>query len=204
MEKSNKKPVIGIVGGIGSGKSTVSNEFVKLGCGLVDADKIAHKALDNARIKERIVKLFGNTILDSGGKVDRSKVGKIVFSDSSNLSALNKIIHPFVLAKSQALIEKYNRQESVKAIVLDMPLLAEVGWAERCERVVFVDCPEQIRLQRIKKKPYFDENELKIRENSQISLDNKARLADNIVYNSSDFSALARQVADIFISILNR
>jgi dephospho-CoA kinase len=204
VEKSNKKPVIGIVGGIGSGKSTVSNEFVKLGCGLVDADKIAHKALDNARIKERIVKLFGNTILDSGGKVDRSKVGKIVFSDSSNLSALNKIIHPFVLAKSQALIEKYNRQESVKAIVLDMPLLAEVGWAERCERVVFVDCPEQIRLQRIKKKPYFDENELKIRENSQISLDNKARLADNIVYNSSDFSALARQVADIFISILNR
>jgi dephospho-CoA kinase len=83
-----------------------------------------------------------------------------------------------------------------------MPLLVEIGWAARCNKLIFVDCKEKIRAERAKKMG-FDENQLKIRENFQISLDNKAALADNTVENNSDFSAMVRQVADIFSDIMN-
>jgi dephospho-CoA kinase len=85
--------------------------------------------------------------------------------------------------------------------VLDIPLLAEVGWAKRCDKLIFVDCQRQIRIDRVKKMGVFDENQIKIRENFQISLDKKARLADNVVDNNSDFSALVRQAANIFSHI---
>ena len=81
-----------------------------------------------------------------------------------------------------------------------MPLLVEVGWDRRCDRLIFVDCKQKIRAERAKK-PNFNKNHIKIREKFQISLDNKVSLADNTVENNSDFSALVRQVADIFSDI---
>jgi dephospho-CoA kinase len=116
---------------------------------------------------------------------------------------LNKIIHPFVLKRAKELIKQYNRQRQVKAIVLDMPLLAEVGWAKRCDRLIFVNCNRQKRVDRAKKMGVFDENQIKIRENFQISLDNKAAIADNVIDNNSDFSTLVRQVAEIFSNIVS-
>jgi dephospho-CoA kinase len=192
-----EKPIIGILGGIGSGKSTVAAEFVKLGCKVVDADKIAHELLDKEAVREKIVGLFGRAILNSARKVDRRKLAEVVFADADKLSSLNKTIHPLVLERAEVLIKQYNRENQVKAIVLDMPLLAEVGWAERCDKLIFVDCKRQLRLDRAKKMG-FDENQFKIRENFQISLDNKAGLTDNIIDNNSGFSALAKQVTDIF------
>jgi len=196
-----EKPVIGILGGISSGKSTVAAEFVKLGCKVIDADKIAHELLDEPTVKEKVIGLFGRAILDSAGKTDHRKLAEVVFADADKLSSLNKTIHPLVLERVEALLEQYNRQNQVKAIVLDMPLLAEVGWAGRCKKLIFVDCKRQLRLDRAKKMG-FDENQFKIRENFQISLDNKADLSDNIIDNNSGFLALAKQVADIFSYIV--
>jgi dephospho-CoA kinase len=124
----------------------------------------------------------------------------VVFDDVDKLSSLNEIIHPFVLRRAEELIEQYRRQDQVKAIILDMPLLVEVGWAKRCDRLIFVDCKQELRVARAQKKG-FDKNQLKIRENFQISLDNKVDLADNVVINNSGFSALVRQIADIFSDI---
>jgi len=196
------KPVIGILGGIGSGKSTVAAEFAKLGCKVIDADKIAHKLLDRKTVKEKIVGLFGEAILNSSGKVEHKKLAGVVFASDEKLDSLNGVIHPLVLKHTEELIEQYNQQNQVKAIVLDMPLLVEVGWAKRCDRLIFVDCEQKIRAERAKKRD-FDKNQIKIRENFQISLDNKESLADNVVENNSDFSALVRQVADIFSDIMN-
>ena len=202
--KAGKKPIVGIIGGVGSGKSTVAAEFAKLGCKVVDADKIAHELLEEKVAREQIVGLFGQTILDSAGKIDHRKLGDVVFADADKLSSLNKIIHPLVLRRAEELIKQYNRQNEVKAIVLDMPLLVEVGWARRCDKLIFVDCKRQLRVDRAKKMGVFDENQVKIRENFQISLDNKANLTDNIIDNNSDFSALARQVIDIFSYIMGK
>jgi dephospho-CoA kinase len=196
------KPIIGIMGGIGSGKSTVAAEFAKLGCKVIDADKIAHELLKNDAVKEKIVAFFGRDIVDSKANINRKRLGEIVFADDNKLTMLNGIIHPLVIERVEELIEQYKRQNQIKAVVLDMPLLVEIGWAGRCNELIFVDCKEKIRAERAKKMG-FDENQLKIRENFQISLDNKASLADNTIENNSDFSAMVRQVADIFSDIMN-
>jgi len=198
---TGNKTIIGILGGIGSGKSTVAAEFAKLGCKVIDADKIAHELLDEPAVKAKIVNLFGRAILDSAGKIVREKLAEVVFTDADKLSSINEIIHPIVLQRAEELIKKYNSQNQVKAIILDMPLLVEVGWDKRCNKLIFVNCDQKLRLNRAKKLD-FDKNQVKIRENFQISLDNKANLADNIVENNSDFSALARQVTDIFSYIM--
>ena len=202
MDNTSKKPIIGILGGIASGKSTVAKEFAKLGCKVIDADAIAHELLNNEKIKEKIVALFGREILDLARKIDRKKLAGIAFADADKLLHLNGILHPFVLERAEAMIEQYECQNGVKAIVLDIPLLMEVGWDKRCDRLIFVDCNQKIRVERAKKVG-FDKNKIKIRENFQISLDNKARLADNTIENNSDFSTLVRQVADIFSDILD-
>ncbi len=198
---ARRKPIIGILGGIGSGKSTVAAEFAKLGCAVIDADKIAHELLEQPEVRQGIVSLFGEEILDSAGKTDHKKLSEVVFANAERLLSLNKIIHPLVLKRAEELIGLYKRRAEVKGIVLDIPLLVEVGWADRCDKLIFVDCHRHIRIDRVKKMGIFDENQLKIRENFQISLDKKAKLADNIVDNNSDFSALVRQAANIFSHI---
>jgi len=203
VDNPRKKTIIGILGGIGSGKSTVAAEFAKLGCKVIDADKIAHELLDKPAVKEKMIVSFGQTILDSAGEIDRKKLADIVFADADELSLLNSIVHPLVLARAEQLVEQYNRQPEVAAIVLDIPLLVEAGWAKRCDRLIFVDCKQPLRVNRAKKLGVFDENQLKIRENFQISLDNKVNISDNIIDNNSGFSALARQVADIFSCIMD-
>jgi dephospho-CoA kinase len=198
-----RKPIIGILGGVGSGKSSVAAELAKLGCGLIDADKIAHELLDRQNVKEKVINSFGQAVLDHTGKINRRKLADIVFADGDKLSTLNRIVHPLVLAQAERLIEQYNHQQHVRAIVLDMPLLVEIGWDKRCDRLIFVDCKPQIRLKRAKKMGALGKNQLKIRENFQISLDKKAAIADNTVDNNSGFSALAKQVADIFSYIVD-
>jgi dephospho-CoA kinase len=204
VEKINTKPVIGILGGIGSGKSTTAAEFERLGCGLIDADKIAHELLDEPNIKKKVIEAFGSSILDTDNKINRKKLAEIVFADESKIRQLNSIIHPAVLARAEELIEELNSQPDVKAIVLDMPLLLEVGWEKMCERIIFIDCEAEKRAERSKKKHLFDENQLKIRENLQISLDKKQAIAENTIDNNSELSSLKKQVAEIFSNIVER
>ena len=175
-----------------------------MGCGVIDADKLAGDLLDEDGVREEIVGLFGRGICNSSGNIDRRKLADVVFTDAKKLGLLNNIIHPRVLEESEALIQQYNGQSELKAIVLDMPLLAEVGWEKRCDKLIFVQCDERLRAERAKKNGLLDEDQRRIRENFQISLDNKASLADNTIYNNSDFSELVRQVANIFTSILDR
>jgi dephospho-CoA kinase len=197
-----EKPVIGILGGIGSGKSTVAAEFAKLGCKVIDADEIVHQLLGQPAVKEKVVDVFGRNVLDSSGEIDRRKLAQIVFTDEQMLASLNSIIHPLVLERAQQLMEQFSSQNHVKAIVLDMPLLVEVGWHKKCDTLIFVECEKNLRLERAKKMG-FNEKQVKIRENFQISLDNKAGLADNNIENNSDLSAIAKQVTGIFSYIVS-
>jgi dephospho-CoA kinase len=196
-----KKPIIGILGGIGSGKSTVAELFGQLGCVVIDADKIAHQALEEPEIKQKIVDFFGQKILDTSGQIDRKALADIAFGDKEKLSKLNSIIHPLVLHRCERLLETYTSHAQVKAIVLDMPLLLEAGWQNHCNRLVFVDCKDELRADRAKKIGVFNKNRL-IRENFQISLDNKAKVSDNTIDNNSDLSALVEQVTEIFSNII--
>jgi dephospho-CoA kinase len=196
-----KKPVIGIIGGIASGKSTVAAEFGKLGCAVISADVIAHDLLTEGPVRDQVCELFGREILQSDGRIDRRKLAALVFADRQKLAALNKVIHPRVFQRTEELIAEYNLCPHAKAIVLDMPLLIEVGWADRCDRLIFVKCDRNRRAGRVRRTGFMDEREVEIRENFQISVDKKAELADNTIDNNSDFLTLVRQIQDIFSDI---
>jgi len=204
MFKANKKPIIGILGGICSGKSTVAAEFGKLGCAVIDADRIAHQMLDDKGVRAKITGVFGKEILGDKGKISRPELANMVFGNPGKLKKLTGIIHPLVMAEVEQLIARNNSEPMVKAIVLDIPLLAEVGWEKKCDFLIFVDCKPPLRLERARKTGIFDADKLKVRENLQISLDKKKRIADNIVNNNSDLSGLSKQIAEIFTSILGR
>lgn len=200
--KKNKIPVIGILGGIGSGKSTVAAEFGKLGCEVINADEIAHRKLEEPGIKKQIVEYFGGAVLGIDGRVDHRKLAKAAFAEAGKIKKLNSIVHPVVLAEVEDKIKAIRQAGRAKAIVLDVPLLAETGWDKRCDSLVFVRCDEERRKKRAQKNALFEPEELKKREKFQISLDIKVSIAENTVDNNSDLSALARQVAEIFPKIV--
>jgi dephospho-CoA kinase len=190
------------MGGIASGKSTVAQELAKRGCAVIDADEMAKQFLRNKEVKKQLRRRFGSQIFDAGGRVNRKKLAEKVFADAKAVKAVNAIIHPRVFEKTQELIKKY-QQPSVKAIVLDMPLLAEVGWDKKCDKLIFVRCDAKIRLKRAQKKGIFGENELKKRENFQISLDKKAGIAQYII-ESNDLSEMIRQIGKLFPALISR
>ena len=202
MGKFGIKPVIGVLGGIASGKSAVAAAFEKLGCAVIDADKMAKDLLNEPDVQAKIVDIWGIDILDENKKVDKNKLSRIIFADAKQVDQLTNILHPPVLAQTEKLILKYENQQNTKAIVLDIPLLAEVGWAKRCDVLVFVDTPEQTRHERGSSRG-LDEAQIKAREKFQISLDKKAVLADYILNNNSDLSELGKQVYRIFNSFID-
>ena len=132
--------------------------------------------------------------------------------EKSVLSEIERFNVPFIgvsaisvqAKKTEELIRKYGKNKKFPAIVLDMPLLIEVGWAPRCSRIIFVDCPQTLRYQRIREKGTLSIQDIKMRENFQISLDKKRFQADTIIDNNSDYSTLVRQVVEIFTEIVSR
>jgi len=201
MEK--RKPIIGILGGIGSGKSSVAAAFAALGCGLVDADAIVHELLREEDTIKQLREAFGDGIMCADGVVDREKLALAVFDDIEGVKTVNEIIHPAVLGRCEELITGYNACEDLSAIVLDMPLLLEIGWEKQCDILVFVACNAENRQLRAQIRSINAKNYLKKREKFQISLDKKENIAHYIVDNNSDESAIADQVERIFSIIIN-
>jgi dephospho-CoA kinase len=195
------KPIIGILGGIGSGKSTVAACFAELGCKVIDADAIAHEILDQADISEKLIDRWGTGVLDSNGMVNRDKLAGPVFGSEEALEFLNALVHPRVLERVEAMIKAHRIRSDISGIVLDIPLLMEVGWEKRCDFLIFVNCSEEKRRERIAKNAKIDIEQFKKRENFQISLDKKKEKAHYEVSNNSDKSDMAEQIAQIFSSI---
>ena len=202
MSKLRTNPLIGIVGGIAAGKSCVAAEFGKLGCAVIDADAVAYAVLEDDPVRDEIIRQFGPGALNETGRIDRTKLGNIVFADGEKLAMLNRIIHPRVFQRIEALLARYGHDAGVRAVVLDMPLLFEVGWAQRCDRIVFVHCTQERRWERAKRTRGWTGQEVKNRENFQISLDTKKTLADNTIDNNSEFSTLVRQIKFIFSDVV--
>lgn len=183
-----RKPIIGLAGGIGSGKSTVARMLGELGCVVADSDATARAALHDPAIRRRIVDRWGADVLDGGGEIDRSKLAGIVFADSTQRKALETIMHPWIEARRRELFAA--APGDAPALVIDAPLLFEAGLDAECDTVIFVDAPREVRLERVKAARGWDEAELKRREESQLPLDEKRRRADDILINNGDVGEL--------------
>ncbi len=142
--------VIGLTGGIGSGKSTVAAFLAKLGAAVIDADRVGHEILSrDSEAWQQVVATFGRQILSPDDEIDRSQLGGIVFGNPSALSKLNGIMHPPIGETVAARLKQY-RQQGVDVVVIDAPLLIEAGWASLVDRVWVTVAPEATILKRLK------------------------------------------------------
>lgn len=200
-ERSRSCPVIGIAGGIGAGKSTVTGIFEQLGAVIIDADEIAHRVLLTAAVRSEIAATFGDGVIENG-TVSRPALAAVAFGDREALDSLNAIVHPGVIAESTRIIAASGKRPDCPAVVLDAPLLFEAGLDRLCDVVVFVDAAENVRLERLAAERGWDRAELVRREKFQDSLISKRQRADYSVDNNGSLEEAAERVADVYESIV--
>lgn len=180
--------LIGIAGGIASGKSLVSKELQRLGAEILDADRAGHEVLRDPEVKQAIRRRWGDEVFGADGEIDRGKVAEIVFAPPpkgpEELAYLEALTHPRIRARHDARLVQLRRDSTAKVAVLDAPLLFEVGLDESCDKVVFVDVPRELRLARARDRGWSEE-EFDAREKKQLPVDVKRSRADVIIDNSS-------------------
>ncbi len=198
-QKNDDHLIIGLTGGIASGKSMLAKMFENEGVKVLDADKIYKNLLKTNKIMyNEIVKNFGEAV-ETNGIIDTSALGKIVFSDSKKRELLNSITHPFVLEKMNQKIHKAF-ESGIKTIVLDIPLLFEVKMDYLTDFVILAYVDETIQLQRLMERGNIDKSSASCRINSQMPLDKKRELADVIIDNSGTIS----QTKEQFKTLMNK
>jgi len=196
------KPTIGLLGAPGSGKSLVARQLASLGCALIDADQLARQAMQEPRIIVQIADWWGGQVLDTKGQLDRSRVAQIVFEDQAKLTELEELIHPLVHARRQVLSSKAMADPGFKAVVEDCPLILETGIDRLCDALIYVDCPQAIRLDRVKEHRGWTAKELAQREKNQIPLDIKRQRADYVIDNDADEAHCLTQTRRVLSQII--
>jgi len=192
--------IIGILGGVASGKSLVSGYFAELGAGVLDADRAGHEVLDEGDVRRQAVEFWGEEILDRRGRIDRRRLADIVFADggeaASEREKLEKLTHPRIRRRLLQQAEELEKSGK-RAIVLDAPLLLEAGWDKLCEAFVFVEAPREQRLARATARGWSQED-VAARESSQMSLEQKRRRADWVIDNSGTPRETREQVVAVW------
>ncbi len=201
--RASRPPVvIGMAGGIGAGKSEVARAFEEFGCVVADSDKAAREALDRPDVRETLVGWWGDGVLGTDGRIDRKRVGAIVFGDAGERERLEELVHPIVRKGRMELIGMA-RKAGAAGVVVDAPLLFEAGLDAECDVVVFVEAPLETRLQRVRETRGWGAGELERREKVQIPLDAKRRRSDYEVVNNADPEQLRLRVRRLLDQILD-
>lgn len=194
--------VIGVTGGIGTGKSTISGYFAKLGAVVLDADRIAHELMrPGGPIHRRIRRVFGEEVIGPRGRIDRKRLGAKVFQDRRRLKQLTGIVHPAVRRKIRSELNRLRRRKKA-VVVLDIPLLVESGSAYRTDALVVVSAPAVVAARRLKRRSGWSAEEIRRRGRFQLPLRRKERHADFVIHNGGDSSSTRRQVLRIWKHIV--
>lgn len=198
------KPIIGITGGIGSGKSFIARLFGEMGCFVIDSDAQVRAAYQDPRVLQTLREWWGDAVLNPDGSLDRSAVARRVFASEPDRRRLEGLVHPLVARQRDRQMREMSQAPGVVAFVWDTPLLLEAGLKDQCDAVVFVDAPPQTRLARVARTRGWDSAELLRRENLQWPLDRKREIADYVVSNTADAGEARSQVRDVLSRILAR
>jgi len=200
-QKQPKKLIIGITGNFGSGKSTVAAFFRKAGVKVIDADRLAHKAiLPGAPCYKKVIAGFGKGILNADKQIDRKRLKELAFADKKKIKRLNRIIHPEVIRQIKTAIAKAKEH----TIVLDVPLLIESGLHRAVDQVIVVKTDLRQQVSRIKNKLSLSEPEIFRRLKFQLPLKKKVRLADFVIDNSGSLQKTREQVKMIINKVIRR
>ena len=194
------KPVIGLIGAIGAGKSTVAALMGSHGGFVVDADKIGHGVLDEPAVRDELVGRWGAGILRDDGSVNRRAVGAIVFADPADRKVLEATVFPRIHEREREQFVLADADPAARFIVLDAAVLVEAGRLDVCKKLVFVDAPREDRLKRLAARSGWTDEELTRREAAQLPLAEKRRLADATLDNDGD----AAELRDAVTALLRR
>ncbi len=193
--------VIGLTGGIGSGKSTVSQFLAELGAVILDADKVGHEAFKpDTKLWREVVAAFGRQIVTPDGNIDRKKLGKLVFSDSESLLRLNQIMHPRMYELVKAQLEDYRRQ-GVAVVVLEAPLLIEASWTSLVDEVWVTAAPEATVLRRLQERIGLSRAEAQTRIRSQLSSAERQKHADTVINTDCGLNEVKARVKKLWAKL---
>ncbi len=187
--------VVGLTGGIGSGKSAAAEEFARLGATVVDTDAIAHEltAAGGAAVPE-VRRLFGDEFVDSSGAMDRTRMRELAFSDPERRRRLESLLHPLIRAESARRIAA----ASGPYVVHVVPLLVESpDYRSRVQRVLVVDCAEETQVERARRRSKLSADEVRAIVRSQVPRAQRLAAADDVIDNSGTIAALRKQVSGL-------
>jgi dephospho-CoA kinase len=193
----NTKPIIGLVGGIGSGKSTVADEFKRHSGTVIAADALGHEALRQPSIRDAVVRRWGPGILAADGTIDRKRLAAEVFSSSEGRKQLEALVFPWIEERVRAAVAEADASPETRFVLLDAAVMLEAGWGDVCDHLVFVDVPRAERLRRLVENRGWTEAELTAREAAQLPLSEKQARCDFVIDNSGPLAALGPQVERI-------
>jgi dephospho-CoA kinase len=199
--KHGDTPVLGLIGGIGGGKSAVARLLADRGAAVIDADAVGHELLEDPAIRDRVVERFGSGVLEAsaaGGagpaRISRKALAAIVFGDAAALRVLETILHPAMRDRFRGSIERLARDGAHACIVLDAAVLLEAGWDDLCDAIAFVDAPRPERLRRVKSSRGWSEAIFEARERSQWPVEEKRQHADWIITNEGGPDRLGPEI----------
>ncbi|WP_444963141.1 dephospho-CoA kinase [Nocardiopsis sp. M1B1] len=195
---------VGLTGGIGSGKSAVATGLAAYGATVVDADAIAREVVEPGTPGlEAVVAEFGERVLTPDGRLDRPRLGEIVFADEASLARLNAIVHPLVGERSSQLMEEAVAS-GVEVVVYDVPLLVENGLGPLYDVVVVVDAPDEVRVERVAANRGMPREQVEARIRAQADRDTRLAAADLVVDNSGTREELTERVAELWRELVER
>ena len=190
--------VIGLTGGIGTGKSEAARHLVSLGAQLIDADAVGHEAYrPHAEAWRRVVEAFGDGILGPDNEIDRRALGAIVFSDAEQLARLNGIMHPLMAGMVQERIDTF-REDGTEAVVVEAALLFEAGWDSLVQETWVTDAPTDTVIERLAQRNGMSEDEARRRIASQMSREDRLERADCVIDNSRDVESMRNVIDELW------
>ena len=192
--------VVGLTGGIGSGKSAAADAFAELGIDVVDTDAIAHELTAAGGLAmPALVAAFGGEVATADGALDRAGMRRMVFADPTARQRLEAILHPLI----RTLSAERCRLAVSPYVILAVPLLVETGtYRERCDRIVVVDCPETLQISRVMTRSGLTETEVCAIMATQVSRAERLAVADDVIPNDSDLASLKMQVGKLHLKYL--
>jgi dephospho-CoA kinase len=196
--------IIGLLGGVASGKSQVARLFRRQGAEVLDADMVGHEVLRMPNVREAIRHHFGAAVFGPDGQVNRPALGRIVFSTSPNapqeLAVLEALTHPHIRRQLRGQADRM-LADGVPVVILDAPVLLKAGWNDLCDALVFVDCPEPVRRARAVARGWTPED-FAAREGAQASVESKRALADFVVDNSGSLGYTQSQIEQVWQTLV--
>ena len=193
---------VGLTGSIAVGKSYVLGVLAELGCHVIDADEIAREVVKpGTKGLELIRNAFGDEVLDAEGRLDRSKLGAMVFVDEGKRTQLNALLHPLIISAQDERIRELQETDPNGIVVIDAALMIESGGYRRLDKLIIVYCRPEIQLERLMSRNGLTREAAEQRINSQLPQEEKKKYADFLIDTSGDFANTRAQVEAVFMEL---